>query len=86
MAKKQKYLVVREHVGDRPYTEGEERTALAADVKHLVPHVLELLGDADGEDEAEGSGEKAEPAPSNKAEPAAPANKAATGRKSTKGE
>lgn len=40
---KQKFKVVREHVGDRPYAEGEIREADPSDVKHLVPHVLEPI-------------------------------------------
>ena len=53
---------------------GERREAAAADVKHLIDSgVLRRI-------EA-----KSEPAPQNKAEGAAPANKAATGRKA-KGE
>lgn len=75
MAKLTEYRVLREHEGDKFYTPGETRTAQASDVKHLVPHVLERIGDAA---EAE---EKAEPAPANKAEGAAPANKAITGPK-----
>lgn len=63
-----RYRVVRQHEGDRFYQEGDVREATPADVKHLVPHVLQPI-----EDEA-----KAEPAPANKAEPAAPANKAET--------
>lgn len=75
MAKLTEYRVLREHEGDKFYTPGDTRTALASDVKHLIPHVLELIGDAA---EVE---EKAEPAPANKAEGAAPANKAITGPK-----
>lgn len=40
---KQKFRVVREHVGDKPYAEGEIREADPNDVKHLVPHVLEPI-------------------------------------------
>lgn len=69
------YRVLRGHEGDRVYSEGETRVADAAVVKHLVPRVLEDLGPA---------GAKAEQAPQNKAEGAAPANKAATGRKGKK--
>lgn len=63
------YRVVREHVGDKPYAEGDEREAVANEVAHLIPHVLVPI---------EGKGEAA---PLNKAEGAAPANKASTGRK-----
>lgn len=82
MAKKQKYTVVREHGG---FAEGDERVAHAADVQHLVPHCLELIGEAD-EDAEESAGEKSEDEPQNKAEPA-PANKADTpkARKAAKG-
>lgn len=69
MTQNQLYRVVREHVGDRPYAEGEVRISRPEDVAHLVPHVLEPLG------------EKSETKPSNKAESAAPANKADPGRK-----
>lgn len=81
MAKKQKYTVVREH-GE--FAEGDERIALAADVQHLIPHCLELIGDADEDEDADGA--KSEEEPLNKAEPA-PANKAATpkARKAARG-
>lgn len=85
MAKKQKYTVVREHGA---FAEGDERVAFAADVQHLIPHCLELIGDADEDEEAEETdGEKSEDEPLNKAEPAAPANKATApkARKATKG-
>jgi hypothetical protein len=36
-----KFKVIREHVGDRPYSEGEIRDADPDSVKYLVPHVLE---------------------------------------------
>jgi hypothetical protein len=42
MAQLQTYRVVREHIGDRAYKEGDTRTALPTDVGHLVPHVLVL--------------------------------------------
>ena len=67
-----RYRVLREHDGDRFYKEGETRDAKAIDVAHLVPRVLEEIGPAPAE--------KGEPAPANKAEGAAPANKA-SGRK-----
>ena len=31
-----KYLVAREHLGDRPYARGDEREAAPAEVMHLV--------------------------------------------------
>lgn len=64
-----RYRVLREHIGDRPYREGEEREALPSQVGHLLGRVLEPLG------------AKAEPVPENKAEGAAPANKASGRRK-----
>jgi len=39
-----KFKVIREHIGDRPYVEGEIREADARDVAHLVPRVLEPIG------------------------------------------
>jgi len=54
MAKKTEYLVVREHEGDRFYAVGDTRIAAANEVKHLVPHVLEEVGDAADEVETEG--------------------------------
>jgi hypothetical protein len=69
MSKLNRYRVIREH-GD--FVEGQTRDALAADVAHLVPHNLELIGPVDE------PSEKAEAAPDNKAEDAAPANKAET--------
>ena len=88
-----KYRVVREHYGEKPYVTGDTREAYEHDVAHLVPHVLVLDGpveaggkDADEHDEAAPSADrpaaKAEDAPLNKAESAAPANKAASSRKS----
>lgn len=79
MTKLTKYRVVREHQGDKDYAEGDERIAAAADVKHLIPNCLEEIGPADEPDD--GAAENAEPAPQDKAEDAAPANKAITGRK-----
>lgn len=64
-----KYRVVREHIGDKPYAVGDERTASPGDVAHLVPNVLKDLGPVKAE------AEKAEAKPKNKAE-AKPANKA----------
>lgn len=72
MSKTNEYRVLRRHEGDRWYDEGDTRTAVANEVKHLVPLTLELI-----EDQPE---EKAEPAPKNKAEGAAPANKASKGK------
>ena len=64
MSKIVNYLVLRPHDGDRFYNEGDIRTARDVDVKHLLPNTLEEIG------------VKAETAPLNKAEDAAPANKA----------
>lgn len=72
MAQIQKFKVVRNHTGDRPYAEGDIREGTKADFAHLIPHVLQPLPD---------EAEKAEPAVENKAEPAV-ANKAAPRRKS----
>lgn len=61
---KQTYKVLRPHIGDRNYLPGDERTADAAEVQHLVKNgVLEAA--------------KAEDAPKNKAA-AAVKNKAVT--------
>lgn len=79
MSTLKEYRVVRRHTGDKAYAVGDIREAREADVKHLVPHVLQPIGDAP-EAPAEPEG-KAEPAPLNKAE-VAPANKAARRRKS----
>lgn len=65
------WKVIREHQGDRFYKEGEIRTGTESELGHLEPRVLEKLG----------ASEKSEPEHLNKAEPAAPANKASTGRK-----
>src|SRR5690606_494097 len=96
MTKLMNYRVLRPHDGARFYSEGETRTARATDVKHLIPNVLEEIGPADfgGKGDHDDNGEtggaaapveaevKSEPAPLNKAETAAPANKAASSRKS----
>ncbi|RVD13555.1 MAG: hypothetical protein EOS73_25495 [Mesorhizobium sp.] len=71
------WKVLRRHEGDRMYEEGETRAGTKAELGHLAPKVLELIGPVDAV--------KAEPAPLNKAERGAPANKgnakAATRRK-----
>jgi hypothetical protein len=83
-----KYRVVREHIG---HAEGTVREAYPEDVGHLVPHVLDPIGpasfggkgDHDGDSATGGAAaEKAEQPSLNKAEGAAPANKAARSRKS----
>jgi hypothetical protein len=74
MAEIMKWKVLRRHDGDRLYEEGEIRTGTKAELGHLAPKTIELLG-------PEPPKGKAESAPLNKAESAAPANKAATGRK-----
>ena len=68
MSKIVNYLVLRPHDGDRFYNEGDIRTARDVDVKHLLPNTLEEIA------------AKAETAPLNKAEDAAPVNKAASQR------
>ncbi len=73
MSKLSLYRVVREHTGDRPYAAGETRTAAPHEVVHLVPHVLDLIGDAPDE--------KAEGPLDNKAEGASPAVKTPRRRK-----
>lgn len=69
MSKVQQFKVVRRHTGDRDYEEGDVREGTAADFAHLIPNVLQPIG------------EKAETAPENKAA-RAPANKADTRRQS----
>lgn len=66
------YEVVRRHLGDRWYEVGEMRSGDG--LEHLVPRALRPI-----------AGEKADHAPLNKAESAAPVNKAETGRKATTG-
>lgn len=61
------FLVVRKHIGDRLYMPGDIREGDGLD--HLVPNCLQPTA------------AKAEGSPLNKAERAAPANKASTGRK-----
>ncbi|MBR1193231.1 hypothetical protein [Bradyrhizobium sp. AUGA SZCCT0160] len=77
MADKMKFKVLRRHEGDRMYEEGDTREGTQAELGHLVPKVLELLGPADRPLDPAKPAEpvKAEPAPLNKSEPA-PANKA----------
>lgn len=41
----QDFRVIREHVGDRPYAEGEIRTADPRVVEHLIGKVLEPIED-----------------------------------------
>lgn len=65
------WKVIRQHQGDRFYKEGEIRTGSEAELGHLSPRVLIKQSLAT----------KAEAPPLNKAEFAAPANKAASGRK-----
>lgn len=67
-----KFRVLRRHDGDKEYHEGDERILSKADAKHLVDlGVLEVV-----EDDEAPEGEKAEKVPANKAEKAAPKNKA----------
>lgn len=75
MADKVIFTVVRRHDGDRTYDVGETREGTMAELGHLVPKVLVPAS----------NGVKAERSPQNKAEGAAPANKAATGRGRKKG-
>jgi hypothetical protein len=42
----QQYRVIREHVGDKPYAEGDVRTADPKLVEHLVGRVLEPIEQA----------------------------------------
>jgi hypothetical protein len=91
MAQLFKWKVIREHVGDREYAEGEERVGTKDELGSLEGKLLELVGPAafDGKGDHDGNGEtggaapalKSEDPPLNKAEPA-PANKAASSRKS----
>lgn len=60
-----KFHVLRQHFGDKQYMPGDTREVSESDVKHLVDAgVLKKVS------------EKAEPKPLNKAEKAAPKNKA----------
>lgn len=87
MSKKNDYRVVREHEGDRFYSVGDTRTAIPSEVKHLIPHVLEEIGASSEQDDKPITEEKAEPAPKNKAEGAAPSNKSTKSPvRETKGE
>jgi hypothetical protein len=61
------------HEGDRNYKEGEVREGTRAELGHLEGKTLELIETP--------KTEKAAPSPKNKAEGAAPANKAAKRRK-----
>lgn len=68
-----KWKVLRRHEGDRMYEEGDTREGTAAELGHLEGKVLELIGPI--------KAAKAEKAPLNKAEGAAPVNKVANRRK-----
>jgi len=72
-----RYRVLREHDGDRFYREGETRDAVAGDVAHLIGRVLEEVGPVPAA--------RVKIAPLNKAEGAAPANKASGRKAATKG-
>jgi len=61
-----KYRVLRPHDGDKFYAIGDIREGNETELKHLVPLTLEPLKEG-----------KAESAPANKAEKAAPKNKSA---------
>lgn len=67
MADMMKWKVLRHHEGDRSYREGEIRIGSKADLGHLVPRTLELIGPD--------TAAKSEPAPLNKAEGASPRTK-----------
>lgn len=73
MNEKLQWKVLRGHEGDRIYKEGDTREGTRAELGHLEGKTLELIGPVNAE--------KAEPAPQNKAEASAPANKAAKRRK-----
>jgi hypothetical protein len=60
-----KFRVLRQHYGDRQYMPGDEREASKADVQHLIDAGVLVEAKA-----------KSEPPPKNKAEKAAPKNKA----------
>ena len=69
--------VLRPHIGDRPYAQGETREADAASVKHLVRAGV-LAAQTDGDTKkAKAPANKAAPKPANKADPAT-ASKAAS--------
>jgi len=63
-----KFHVIRQHFGDKMYMPGDDREASESDVKHLVKA---------GVLSREKPKAKAERAPANKAETAAPKNKSA---------
>jgi len=44
----QNFKVVREHIGDKLYKEGDIRRGSEADFKHLIPNVLVPIGVDDG--------------------------------------
>lgn len=64
-----RYRVLRAHEGDRMYREGEIREGEKADLKHLVPKVLEEIGPATSEKMASDHTNKAAPEPLNKTQP-----------------
>lgn len=74
MTEKLRWKVLRRHDGDRLYEEGEVREGTKAELGHLAPSTLELIGPAAKPVPAAVEA-KAEPEPTNKSEPA-PANKA----------
>ena len=47
------YIVVREHIGDRAYSVGEQRSAEEASVRHLIPGVLVEKAEEKRENKAE---------------------------------
>ena len=65
-----KFIVKREHYGDRMYVAGETREAVKADVQHLIEKGI--LVEAGSDDVSV----KKEPEPKNKAVKRAPKNKA----------
>lgn len=74
MTEKMRWKVLRRHDGDRLYEEGEVREGTKAELGHLAPSTLELIGSADKPKPAAEVAVKAEIEPANKSEPA-PANK-----------
>lgn len=77
MTKLMNYRVLRPHDGDRFYNEGETRTAKDADVKHLIPNVLEEIGPADfgGKGDHDDNGKTGGAAPAVETAPAPTAQK-----------
>lgn len=74
MSDKIKYIVKREHLGDKPYVTGDTRTLDRNEAKRLI--ALGVLAEPEAKADDQSAAKAIKAAPANKARKAAPENKA----------